>query len=123
MPLRAGFRDEGVIDVALWVAAFDTGSLVGLCDRRGCMGALKVAPTVKGEAFEVVDGLAWFETRCLRCEHVATFPNGRTRTNRPRPRTPKKPTPKAYAAARAHLRALAHEASAYEQRRLGEKDD
>lgn len=121
MALRAGLKDDGVVDVAMWEAAFDTGALVGLCERRGCGGALKVAATSAGEAFEVVGDVAWFSVRCLRCDTEATFPNGRPKASRRYP-PKRKPTPKAYAAARAALAAMADEASELDRRITGERD-
>lgn len=121
MGLRAGLKDDGVVDVAMWEAAFDTGALVGLCDRRGCGGALKVMPTNDGQAFETVGEIAWLSTRCLRCASEATFPNGRPKA--PRRYPPKrKPTPKAYAAARAALAAMAEEATELDRRITGDRD-
>lgn len=121
MGLRAGFVEDGVIDADLWVAAFDMGTLVGLCSATGCGGALKVAPTGSGHAFEVVQGVAWFATRCLRCEREAAFPNGKAARRRPPSPALRRPA-RSYGAARAALRAMTEEASEVDRRVLGERD-
>ncbi len=120
MSLRAWFRElDGVIDTAMWIAAFDAGALIGLCDRRGCGGALKVLATGKGHAFEVVGGVAWFSAICLRCATEVAFPDGRAagRARRGNVRAPSR----TYAAARAALREMTADETERDRAILGEK--